>query len=64
MVTSGLLLKVQLISSILFNIFLERITTGALEDRDGTVGIGSRTITNLHFAGDTDGLAGKEEALA
>ena len=29
-----------------------------------TVNIGGRTITNLRFADDTDGLAGEEEELA
>ena len=48
----------------LFNIFLERITTDALEDHEGTVSIGGRAITNLRFADDMDGLAGKEEELA
>ena len=52
-----------LLSPTLFNIFLERIMTDALEDHEGTVGIGSRTITNLRFADDIDGLAGKEEEL-
>ena len=36
----------------------------ALEGHDGTVSIGARTITNLHFADDIDGLAGEEEELA
>ena len=36
----------------------------ALEDHEGTVSIGCRTITNLRFADDIDGLAGKEEELA
>ena len=31
------------------NIFLERIMTDALEDHEGTVSIGGRTITNLRF---------------
>ena len=44
-----------LLSPTLFNIFLERIMTDALEDREGTVSIGGRTITNLHFADDTNG---------
>ena len=43
---------------------LERITTDALEDHEGTVSIGGRTITNLRFADDIDGLAGEEEELA
>ena len=38
--------------------------TDALEDHEGTVSIGDRTITNLRFADDTDGLAGEEEQLA
>ena len=41
-----------LLSPALFNIFLERIMTDALEDHESTVSIGSRTITNLHFADD------------
>ena len=58
---------------------LERIMTDALEDHEGNVSIGGRTITNLHegnvsiggrtvtnlrFADDIDGLAGEEEELA
>ena len=42
----------------------EKIMTDALEDHEGTVSIGGRTITNLHFADDIDGLAGEEEELA
>ena len=38
--------------------------TDALEDRAGTVSIGGRTITNLRFADDIDGLAGTETELA
>jgi len=37
--------------------------TDALEDRQGTVSIEGRTITNLRFVDDIDGLAGKEEEL-
>ena len=37
--------------------------TDALEDHEGTVSIGGRTITNLRFAHDIDGLAGEEEEL-
>ena len=37
--------------------------TDALEDHNGTVSIGGKTITNLRFADDIDGLAGKEEEL-
>ena len=53
-----------LLSPTLFNIFLERIMTDALEDHKGTVSTGGSTITNLRFADDIDGLAGEEEELA
>ena len=53
-----------LLSPTLFNIFLERIMADTLEDHEGTVSIGGRTITNLCFADDIDGLAGEEEELA
>ena len=38
--------------------------TDALEDHEGTASIGGRTITNLRFADDIDGLAGEEQELA
>ena len=38
--------------------------TDALEDHEGTVSFGGRTITNLRFAADIDGLPGEEEELA
>ena len=38
--------------------------TATLEDHEDTVSIGGRTITNLRFADDIDGLAGEEEELA
>ena len=38
---------------------MDRETSGK-----GTVSIGGRTITNLRFADDIDGLAGEEEELA
>ena len=44
--------------------FLERIVTDALGDHEGTISIGGRTISNLRFADDIDGLAGEEEELA
>ena len=53
-----------LLSPTLFNIFLERIMTDALDDHEGTVSNGGRTITNLRFADDIDGLAGEEVELA
>ena len=46
------------------NVFFERIITGTLEDHEGTVNFGGRTITNLRFADDIDGLAGEDEELA
>ena len=51
------------LSPTLFNIFLERIMTDALQEHEGTVSIGGRTVTNLRFADDIDGLAGREEEL-
>ena len=38
--------------------------TDALGNHQGTVSIGGRTVTNLHFADDIDGLAGDEQELA
>ena len=38
--------------------------TDALEDHEGTVSTGGRTIINLRFADNIDGLAGEEEELA
>ena len=38
--------------------------TDALEDHEGIVSTGGRTITNLCFADDIDGLAGEKEELA
>ena len=52
-----------LLSPTLFNIFLERIMTDALDGHAGTVSIGGRPLTNLRFADDIDGLAGSEEEL-
>ena len=38
--------------------------TDTLEDYGGFVSVGGRTITDLRFADDIDGLAGEEEELA
>ena len=38
--------------------------TDALEDHEGTLSIGGRTVTNLRFTDDIDGLAGEEEQPA
>ena len=38
--------------------------TDTLDDHEGTVSNGGRTITNLRFADDIDGLAGEEEKPA
>ena len=53
-----------LLSTTLFNIFLERIMTDALEEHEGTVSIGGRTFAKFRFADDIDGLAGEEEEMA
>ena len=43
---------------------MTRIMIYAIEDYEGTVSIGGRTITKLRFADNIDGLAGEEEELA
>ena len=52
-----------LLSPTLFNIFLERIMSEALEEHDGKLSIGGRNITNLRFANDKDALAEEEQEL-
>ena len=52
-----------LLSPNLFSVFLERIMADALKDHEGTVSVGGRTITNLRFAVDIDGIAGQEQEL-
>ena len=52
-----------LLSPTLFNIFLERIMSDALEEHDGKVSIGGRNITNLRFADDIGALAEEEQEL-
>ena len=42
---------------------LREIMADALGDHEGTVSIRGRTITNLRFADDIDGLAGQEQEL-
>ena len=44
-----------LLSPTLFNVFLKVIMTDTLEDHEGTVNIGGRTISNLRFADNIDG---------
>ena len=51
------------LSPTLFNIFLERIMSDALEEHDRKVSIGGRNITNLRFADDIDALAEEEQEL-
>ena len=50
-----------LLSPSLYDIFLERILADTLEDHEGTVSIGCRTITNLRFA--DEGLARRQREL-
>ena len=52
-----------LLSPTLFNIFLERTMSDALEEHGGKVSIGGRNITNLRFADDVDALAEKVQEL-
>ena len=53
-----------LVSPILCNICLERIKSDALEEHDGKNSTGVRSITNLRFADDIDGLAKEEQEKA
>ena len=48
----------RLLSSTLFNVFLDRFFSVALEEHDGKVSIGGRIITNLRFV---DGIGAEEE---
>ena len=50
-----------LLSSTLFNIFLERVMCEALDDHEGSVSIGGRLITNFRFADDIVVNAEEEE---
>ena len=59
----SVLSEYRLLSPTLFNIFLERIMSDALEEHDGKVIIGGRNITNLRFADDIDALAEEEQEL-
>ena len=52
---------VSLLSATLSNIFLERIMSDALEEHDGKVSIGGRTITSRRFADDIDALVEEEQ---
>ena len=47
----------------LFNIFLKRIMSDALEEHDGNISIGGRNNTNLRFANDIDALAEDEKEI-
>ena len=51
------------LSPTLFNNFLERIMSDALEEHAGKVSIGGRNITNLRFADDTDTPAEEEQEV-
>ena len=52
-----------LLSPTLFNIFLKTIMTDSLEEHDGKVSTGSRTISNLWFADDIHALSEEEQSL-
>ena len=52
-----------LLSPTLFNIFLERIVSGAPEEHDGSISIGGRNITNLQFTDGIDALVQEEQDL-
>ena len=50
-----------LLSTTIFNIFLERIMCEALDDHEDSVSIGGRLITNFRFADDIVVNAEEEE---
>ena len=50
-------------SPTLFNIFLERLMSDAVEEHDRKVSIGGRTNTNMRFADDNDAFAAEEREL-
>ena len=52
-----------LLSTTLFNIFLEDIMTHALDNFNGTISIGGRPTTNLRFADDINGITADEDEL-
>ena len=52
-----------LLSPTLFNIYLERVMSDALEEHNGKVSISGRNITNLRFADEIDALAEEEREL-
>lgn len=52
-----------LLSPILFNLYLERIMSDALQDHHTSISIGGRRVCNLRFADDIDLLAGSNEEL-
>ena len=51
------------LSPTLFNSFLKRIMSDSLEEHNGKVSIGGRTIANLLFADDIDALAEEEQRV-
>ena len=53
-----------LLSPTIFNIYLEYITTEALDGFERPVSIGAKTATNLRFADDIDLVAGQAEELS
>lgn len=52
-----------LFSLAVFNSFLERLMSDALEEHDGKGSIDGKTFTNLRVADDTDGLAKEVQKL-
>ena len=52
-----------LLLTTIFKIFLEDIMAHALYNSNGTINIGGRTIANLRFADDIDGITGEEDEL-
>ena len=52
-----------ILSPILFNLFLEKITQETLHDHHTSISIGGRPICNLRFADDIDLMGGSNGEL-
>ena len=50
-----------LLSPTLFNIYIKRLISDALEEHDGKVSVSTRNIFNLQFAEDIDAVAEEEQ---
>ena len=59
--TTGGVRQGCLLPTVLFTFFLERMMSDELQDNQGIVRIGGRTVRNVRFADDMDEQAGWEQ---